>query len=391
MTILGIFLINQIRTGGDRDYIDLLELLASRGNNVLVLVNSYLDYKPQKIIPIFLPVKYVKHHLPPASFLFKRHIKKNLAIIKKTVLKTGGVSFIHIHGDIYLKSAIYLKKILKAPLFYASRNNDIERDKTFRKFGLFSYREYLFSLLYENINKFRERQISKYSDIITFMNNFEKQCFINHTGHTKNNISIIPNSIRLSHFDISYKNKNYSTSVKKILYVGHLSSKKGFFEFLKLVAKLKNAGYLDLEFFALGRKENIEPTLSLMKKLNIMDAVSLEGFQNPLPYFEKCDIFIYPTPYEAFGNVITEALFVGCPVLASFTGGIPEILEYPELMFQFGNLQELFDKIVALINDPEYYLKVKELCRKRIDCFNFDWEEQFEKAMADYIKECDAK
>jgi glycosyltransferase involved in cell wall biosynthesis len=387
MTILGIFLINQIRTGGDRDYIDLLELLASRGNTVLVLINSYLNYKPKKIIPIFLPVKYVKHRLPPASFLFKRHIKRNLPAIKETILKTEGLSFIHIHGDIYLKSAIFLKKILKVPFFYASRNNDIERDKVFRKSGLFSRREYLFSLLYENINKFRERQISKHSDIITFMNDFEMHCFVNHTRHAKKNISIIPNSIRLSHFDISYRNKNSSTSVKKILYVGHLSSQKGFFEFLKLVARLKNTGDFDLEFFALGRKENMAPTFNLMKKLNIMNTIHFEGFQNPLPYFAECDVFIYPTPYEAFGNVITEALFVGCPVFASSTGGIPEILKYPELMFQFGNLQELFEKVVAVINNPDYYLRIKELCCKRVDCFNFDWAEQFENAMTAYMNE----
>jgi glycosyltransferase involved in cell wall biosynthesis len=386
LTILGIFLINQIRTGGDRDYIDLLELLASRGNNVLVLINSYLDYKPKNIIPIFLPVKYVRHHLPPASFLFKSYIKKSIPVIEEAISNAGGLSFVHIHGDVYLKSAILLKKIFKAPLFYASRNNDIERDRIFRKFKLFSYREYLFSLLYENINKFRERQISKYADIITFLNNFEKQCFVNHTRHTKKNISIIPNSITLSHFDTSYKNKNSSTSIKKILYVGHLSAKKGFFEFLKLAAKLRNAGYSSLEFFALGRKENITPTLNLMKKLNIADTVILDGFQNPLPYFVNCDIFIYPTPYEAFGNVITEALFVGCPVFASATGGIPEILKYPELMFRFGNLQELFDKIVTVINNPDYYLKIKELCLKRVDHFYFDWAEQFEKAMRSYIK-----
>jgi glycosyltransferase involved in cell wall biosynthesis len=317
--------------------------------------------------------------------LFKYYIKNNLALIKETISKIGNFSFIHIHGDIYLKSAIFLKKILKVPLFYASRNNDIERDRTLRKFKLFSCREYLFSLLYENINKFREKQISKYADIITFLNNYEKQCFITRAKHQKKNISIIPNSVTLSHFDTFYKNKNSSTSVKKILYVGQLSSKKGFFEFLKLAAKLKKEGYSGLEFFALGREENTAPAFALMEKLNITNIITLVGFKNPLPYFANCDIFVYPTPYEAFGNVITEALFAGCPVLASSTGGIPEILEYPELMFQFGNLDEIFDKIVMAINIPDYYLMLKNLCSKRIAYFEFDWAERFETVMKNHL------
>jgi hypothetical protein len=56
MNILGIFLINQIRTGGDRRYLELMEGLAARNNNVLVIMNGFLDYTPVYLKKILLNV-----------------------------------------------------------------------------------------------------------------------------------------------------------------------------------------------------------------------------------------------------------------------------------------------------------------------------------------------
>jgi glycosyltransferase involved in cell wall biosynthesis len=384
MTILGIYLINQIRTGGDRDYLELLEALAARGNRVFVLLNSYLNYTPAHFTPIIVPVKYKRHHLPPASFLFKKKIKQNIKLIKSHFNGSNNENYIiHIHGDIYLKSALWLKQILNIPLFYASRNNDIDRDKIFRKLKVFSGREYIFSLLYEQINRFREKQIARHAALITFLNASERDAFIKRTKCDINKISIIPNSTTLSHFNSNYKNSNTSSEVKTILYVGALSFNKGFWDLLKAASFLrkKNA---DLQYFALGRLENIDKTLKLIERLRIADIVRLEGYQDPFPYFKSCDLFVYPTPYEAFGNVITESLYSGCPVIASAVGGIPEILKFPELLFNYGDIPELCGKIEKCIKDTSYYQRVRSLCGERIAEFNFDWAERFEKTMINY-------
>jgi glycosyltransferase involved in cell wall biosynthesis len=387
MNIIGIFLINQIRTGGDRDYLELLEDLAARGNHVFVIINTLLNYEPAYFTALELKVNYRRRGFPPASFLFKKTIGKNIEYIKNFI---GGMDkknfFIHIHGDIYLKSALLLKRGLDLPLFYASRNNDIDRDRIFRKMKVFSSREYLFSLLYERINRHRERQIKDHADLITFLNAAERDAFIKRTKCDINKISIIPNSTGQAHFKSRYRASNVSSAVNTILYAGSLSFHKGFWDLLKAAAVLRERGHRHLEYYALGREENIKKTLELIKELGIGDVIHIEGYQDPFPYYEKCDLFVYPAPYEAFGNVIAESLYAGCPVIASAVGGIPEILEYPELLFTYGNTEELCGKIEKCVVDKNYYGNIRLLCSERIKLFDFEWGKQFEDKMTAYLQ-----
>lgn len=45
-------------------------------------------------------------------------------------------------------------------------------------------------------------------------------------------------------------------------------------------------------------------------------------------YYAAADIFVFPTPYDAFGMVITEALACGLPVIAATTAGAAELIEH---------------------------------------------------------------
>jgi glycosyltransferase involved in cell wall biosynthesis len=44
-------------------------------------------------------------------------------------------------------------------------------------------------------------------------------------------------------------------------------------------------------------------------------------------YYAAADVFVFPTPYDAFGMVITEALACGLPVITATTAGAAELIE----------------------------------------------------------------
>jgi glycosyltransferase involved in cell wall biosynthesis len=383
MIIVGVFLITQIRTGGDRDYIELLELLAERGNTVFVIINSFLQYTPKYITPVYLDIKYKRRGFPPASSLFRYHVKKNINSIIRS-FNSIVPQFIHIHGDIYLKTALFLKKKLNIPLFYASRCNDIDRIYILRKYNGYSKKEYLFSLIYQFINYHREKQIAKLADIITFLNPLDKDCFIKRTHHVEKGIYIIPNSIGPPRFTDKDKFKNVSPHVSNIVYAGSLSPSKGLWDLLIAASLLKQEG-INLHYFILGRQEDEKKTLLLIKKLNLLEDVSIEGYQNPFPYFIKYDLLVYPTLYDAFGNVITEALHCGCPVLASNSAGPSFILKYDELLFNVGKPDEIAEKIKKYASNDESYRVIRKLCEERAKIFYFDWAVRFENAMKNYL------
>ncbi|MFP3043048.1 glycosyltransferase family 4 protein [Treponema primitia] len=386
MTILGIYLLNQIRTGGNRKYLEIVEGLASRGVTVFVIMNSFLDYTPVNFIKIELPIKYGQHKFPPASFLFKKNVKENIRQIEEFIsgyINTS-VDFILSFGDTHLKSALFLRKIFKAPLFYGFRANDIDRAHILRAYGGMSLLEYLFSILYEPINRYREKQVARNAELISFLNNSDKNRFIERTGCSESKITVIPNHIGLPRCTPEFKNKNHSEEVKNIVYVGSLSADKGLWDLLKAIAILKKDGYTKPHYYMLGRPENINPTLNLIKELDIEELISIEGYKDPFPYFAKYDLFIYPSLYDSFGNVVTESLHTGCPVIASSVGGITDILSYPELLFKSGDFQEIADKIELCIKDKDHYHKIRQLCSERAEKYYFDWAERYENAMKAY-------
>ncbi|MDR0410866.1 MAG: glycosyltransferase family 4 protein [Treponema sp.] len=381
MTILGVFLINEIRTGGDRRYLELLELLAKRGARVFVIMNTCLNYTPKHLTQIRLTVKYVRHRFPPASFLFRENIKKNLSFIKGELEYPRKIDFIHIHGDIYLKSAILLKKVLRVPLFYASRCNDVDRARIVRAKGRLSFKEYVFSLAYEQVNLSRERQIARFADLTAFQNAADRDIFIKRTKYRKEKTVLIPGNIGPPRCKVEWKNKNNSKSVRTIVYIGSLSLMKGLFDLLKALAELKKRGVEGLRCCVLGRMEDARQTVWLIKALDIQEIVSLEGFQDPFPYLAWCDMMVYPSLYDAYPDVVLEALHTSCPVIASRTGGLPDLLKYRELLFETGNTGEIADRIERCVNEPKFYQRIQRLCVKRAEAHRFDWAARFEKAM----------
>jgi len=93
------------------------------------------------------------------------------------------------------------------------------------------------------------------------------------------------------------------------------------------------------------------------------------------------DLLAVPSLFDSYPNVILEALHTGTPVIASRVGGIPDILKYEDLLFQPGDPQDLYLKLVRIVEDEEYYKRIRVLCRERKQYFVFDWIGEFKKIM----------
>ncbi len=386
MTILGIFLNNTMRTGANRRYLELMESLAQRGNRVFMIMNKNLDYTPIYFIKIPLDIRYKKKRFPPASFLFKHAIKKHYAEIR-TVINSeadGQIDWIHIHSDMHLNSALFLKKKTGARFFFAFRCNDITRAQILRKYHALTRKEAFVSPLFELLNRFREKKIAKNADMVTIQNSADLKYFQKRTKYPVSKTAVIPGNIGLPHFTSEWENKNSSETVKTILYIGNLSLDKGVQFFLKAIALLKTRGVTGIQAQILGSKDTDAPAFSIARKLGIEDIISFEGFADPFPYMAHSDILIYPSIYDAFPDAVLEALHTGCPVFASDIGGIPDILADRELLFKVGDVQVIADKISRCITDPTYYKNIRTLCAKRAAAYHFDWAQAFEQAMVNY-------
>ena len=121
------------------------------------------------------------------------------------------------------------------------------------------------------------------------------------------------------------------------------------------------------------------------------DIVSFAGFRKDAPdLMTAADLVILPSVAEAFGLVLTEALYLGTPVVATRVGGIPEIVDdgVDGALVPPSDGDALARAIIDLLNDPNRRRQMSGAGREKIlNRFRFEdmvrsYEAIYEKAIS---------
>ena len=157
-------------------------------------------------------------------------------------------------------------------------------------------------------------------------------------------------------------NKKSKLRSKNLLYIGRLSKEKGIYQLIKgFEICLKNNNNLKLIIVGDGnQKSEIEKYLKI-KKLN--DKIFLKGWtHNTKKYYVDAKLFILPSFFEGFGNVLIEALSYGLPCLSTNTDGPKEILENGKfgLLIKNNHPKTISKSIIKILkNYKVFYHKAK--------------------------------
>ncbi len=89
----------------------------------------------------------------------------------------------------------------------------------------------------------------------------------------------------------------------------------------------------------------------LKKKVTMLGMLDDVGMKEQLL---KCSVFVCPSVIENSPNSLGEAMLLGVPVVASRTGGIPDMVnEHKDgILFETGNVEELAKSIMQLWDEP---------------------------------------
>jgi len=94
----------------------------------------------------------------------------------------------------------------------------------------------------------------------------------------------------------------------------------------------------------------------LAQELKIGDRVHIVGFQDPVqPFLAALDLYVHPALMEGFGIAVVEAMAMGKAVVATTTGGLPEVVAQGEtgLLVPPGDAESLAVAVVSLLGDPD--------------------------------------
>jgi glycosyltransferase involved in cell wall biosynthesis len=169
-------------------------------------------------------------------------------------------------------------------------------------------------------------------------------------------------------------NKNISTEAQLLCFVGWLHPRKGLKYLLDAFRILLN-GNADI-YLEIG---GTGPSMQALKEQvcqnqNMQRRITFHGWvEQPMRLIARCDLLVVPSLSDSFPEVISEALYVGTPVIASRVGGIPEQLKYDELLFDPGSVEALVERLQQIIEDDATYKHVRALCNRRREALTFDW------------------
>jgi glycosyltransferase involved in cell wall biosynthesis len=151
--------------------------------------------------------------------------------------------------------------------------------------------------------------------------------------------------------------KKYSSSKKhlKILFVGGLSQRKGIANLFAAIEPYSN--YVRLT--VVGRKvvDNCEALNTALAKHNWIPSLPHSEI---LKLMREHDVFVFPSLFEGFGLVITEAMSQGTPVITTDRTAGPDLIQHGKngWIVEAGSTIAIQKVIEDLLTHPELVLEV---------------------------------
>ncbi len=162
-----------------------------------------------------------------------------------------------------------------------------------------------------------------------------------------------------------------------ILCVAAHNEKKGLDVLLRAFASIANL-HRQLKLVLVGDGPLRKELQDLATSLELNGQVSFAGSRDRTDvagFLHGCEVFVLPSRSEPFGIAIIEAMACGKPVVATKTGGIPEIIEngHDGLLVEPDNAAELADAIQRLMNGPNLRRTIGVKGRAKVN-ERFLWE-----------------
>jgi len=141
----------------------------------------------------------------------------------------------------------------------------------------------------------------------------------------------------------------------KLLFVGSLSQRKGIADLFSAVEPFKNHVQLTL----VGRKVT-DKCAALEKELAKHTWIPSLPHEQVLQLMREHDVLVFPTLFEGFGLVITEAMSQGTPVITTERCAGPDLIEHENngWLTKAGSVNDLQTTIEKILCNPQLICKV---------------------------------
>ena len=142
--------------------------------------------------------------------------------------------------------------------------------------------------------------------------------------------------------------------------------------FAKVYEKNKNIRLLVVGDGSL--RHQMEEDASRSHLCKIIEFAGMQQQRDLQSYYDKIDVLLMPSRSEGFGLTAIEGMARGCVLVASNTGGLPEVVRegYVGLLHQPESVDDLANKICSLIENPKLLEQMRTHLQDYVQQFTFE-------------------
>jgi glycosyltransferase involved in cell wall biosynthesis len=315
--------------------------------------SSYLKYSPD--ISVLCPSGYENANQRRPMRLFRR-----ITFIRQLIKETKPDLIVSFLSKVNI-AAIISSLGLNIPIIISERNNPLEQNKSFLVPSLM-------------------RILYPLADCIVMQTG--ESCALLSPKARKKSL-VIPNAVK------PYRTtKPNGAGGNRIVAAGRLTHQKGFDLLIDAFAVVASS-IPDASLVIYGAGKDQEDLQKQIERLNLANRAKLAGLSDqPQSWVSAGDIFVLPSRFEGFPNVLLEALSAGLPVIAfDCAWGPADILEDGKdgLLVKAGDTTGLAQAIERVIKDKDLRQHLAEEGSLKSRKFSVEsvfkrWDEVFSKA-----------
>lgn len=234
---------------------------------------------------------------------------------------------------------------------------------------------YLYFPMYHILER---RQFKQHKNVIAISDQTKKE-LIKYYKLNESDIKVISTGINLQKFNPSNRSekviKDHGNNI--LLYCGLMTPRKRVPVLLQAMVKVKKE-IPDVKLLLTGKGLFLEKYKQLAISLDLQENVSFLGFvteEELMMYYASCNIFVFPSELEGFGQVLIEAMASGTPVICADKPPMSDVIKNGGITFKVNNYQDLANKIIHLLQNDQ------ELEELRIKALNvaktYEWNNTF--------------
>lgn len=197
---------------------------------------------------------------------------------------------------------------------------------------------------------------------------------------------IIPEKIEVIHSGINLSKLNneqiksatntLSLPENFILYLGNIEPRKNI---LSLIAAFKKISKNLPDFYLViagGSGWHQGYSRQVFKAIAKNNQIKYLGYVNEeqkLVLYKQAKLFVFPSYYEGFGFPPLEAMSQDCPVIASQTASLPEVVGSAGILINPFDINNIAEAIIEVLNNTSWQIELKKRGQEQVK--KFTWQE----------------